>query len=126
MMRAIFYTLFIIALAEGAFAYFLQSQKVIDPMGFLMEGSGYNSAEELNRKKLQQLEKTISKGLIQTRRQMDDNAQEQKKFLDTIKDRQQILNNTGQEARQKAQDQQWIIQQRIAEQEQRMRDQQNR
>ncbi len=119
MMRVIFYILLIIALAEGAFAYFLQSQKVIDPMGFLMEGSGYNSVEAFNRKKLQQLDKTISKGLIQARRQREDNAQGQNKLLDTVKDRQQ-------EARQKAQDQQHMIRQRIADQEQRMRDQQNR
>ena len=67
-------------------------------MGLMMDKSGYNSEETFNSKRTQQLNMTMRNGLIQIRRQMDDMAQEQNKFLDTIQDQQQVLENTSKEA----------------------------
>jgi hypothetical protein len=91
------FILFIITLLAGAFSYFAPGQKPvpIDPMKFMMENSGFNSVEVQNRKRIQQLNMTTSRGLIKIRGQMEDLALEQNKFLDAIQDQQQILNNAG-------------------------------
>ena len=70
----------------------------INPMGFVMDQSGYNSVETLNRKRIQQLSMTTRNGLIQIRKQMDDMAQAQNKFLDTIQYQQQVLENASKDA----------------------------
>jgi len=119
MIQAVFFTLFIITLLAGAFAYFSPSHKFFDPMKFFMQDSGYNTVDEQNKKSLQQLGSIINKGLNQTRQLMDENVQEEHKIFEALKDKQQ-------EARQKAQEQMQLMQQRIADQKQRMSDQQNR
>jgi hypothetical protein len=94
----IFFALFVITLLVGAFAYFAPLQKPVNPVKFMMDNSGYTQEESTNRKRTQQLNMTTSSGLIQIHKQMDDLAVVQNKFLDTIQDQQQVLQNTGKEA----------------------------
>lgn len=93
-----FFALLIITLLAGAFAYFAPKQPPINPVGFVMDQSGYSSVETLNRKRTQQLSMKTRNGLMQMRKQMDDMAQAQSKFLDIIKDQQQVLENASKDA----------------------------
>jgi hypothetical protein len=93
-----FFALLIITLLAGALAYFVPKHPIRNPVEFAMDQSGYNSMETLNRKHIQQLSMTTRNGLIQIRKQMDDMAQAQNKFLDTIQDQQQVLENTTKDA----------------------------
>lgn len=93
--QSIFFGLFIIALFAGAFAYFVPVQKPADPMKFMMDNSGFNPLEMINHKRSEQINMTMNKGIMQIRRKMDDLALEQNKFLDVIRDQQQLLKNTG-------------------------------
>jgi hypothetical protein len=92
------FILFIITLLAGAFFYFAPKQPVVTPVGFMMDQSGYNSVETINHKRTQHLNMITKNGLIQIRRHMDDIAQEQNKFLDTIQYQQQVLENATKEA----------------------------
>ena len=93
-----FFALLIITLLAGALAYFVPKHPIKNPVGFAMDQSGYNSMETLNRKHIQQLSMTTRNGLIQIRKQMDDMAQAQNKFLDTIQDQQQVLESASKDA----------------------------
>jgi len=94
----IFFTLFVIALLAGAFAYFAPQQKPINPVQFMMEKTGYTAEETTNHKQTEQLNLTTNQGLINVHKQMDEIAFEQNKFLDSIRDQQQILKSSGKEA----------------------------
>ena len=104
----VLYFLFFAALLVGAFTYFVPAQKSIDPMKFVMEGSGYDSVEVQNRKKEQQFNMSTNRGLIKIRGEMDNLAVQQNKFLDTIKDEQQMLNSSAKDA----DDVMWELQQK--------------
>jgi hypothetical protein len=93
-----FFSLLIITLLAGAFAYFVPKQPPLNPVGFVMDQSGYNSVETLNRKHTQKLSMTTRNGLMQMRKQMDDMAQAQNKFLNMIQDQQQVLENANKDA----------------------------
>ena len=93
-----FFSLLIITLLAGAFAYFAPKQPPINPVGFVMDQSGYSSVETRNRKHTQQLSMTTKNGLMRMRKQIDDMAQAQSKFLDIIKDQQQVLENASKDA----------------------------
>jgi len=94
----IFFTLFIITLLAGAFAYFAPLQKPINPVKFVMDNSGYTDKESHNRKLTQQLNMRMTNGLVQIRRKMNDFAVEQGRFIDTIQGQQELLNSTGKDA----------------------------
>jgi len=98
MIQAIFFAILIITLLSGTFAYFAPSQKPISPMKFMMDNTGYNSMETLNRKKTEQINMVMNRGVLQIRRQMEDLALEQSKFLDMIRDQQQILKSATKDA----------------------------
>lgn len=91
--QLIFFSLFIISLLAGAFAYFAPLQKPFNPLGYFMHNSGYESEETTNHKRIQKLNMSTSKGLLKIRKEMDDIALEQNKFLDMIQDQQKILEN---------------------------------
>jgi len=94
----IFLVLFIITLIVGGFAYFAPPKMSLDPMRFMMDRSGYTSEVETNRKKSQRLNMLTNKGLVEIRRQMDDIALKQSKFLDTVRDQQQVLKDASKQA----------------------------
>ena len=94
----IIFALMMVVLFAGIFAYFVPSQKAATPLGFIMDKSGDNSQETSNSKTTKQLNVTMRNGLIQIRRQMDDVARAQNKFLDTIQDQQEVLENAGKDA----------------------------
>jgi hypothetical protein len=89
------FVLFIVALVVGVFTYITPSPKPINPVEFMMENSGLNSVEVLNRKRIQKFNMTTNKGLVNMRGKMDALALEQRKLLDSIHDQQQVLNNAG-------------------------------
>ena len=94
----ILFALMVMVLFAGIFAYFVPSQKAKTPLGFMMDKSGYNSAETFNSKRTKELNITMRNGLIQIRKQMDDVARAQNKFLDTIQDQQKVLENASKDA----------------------------
>jgi len=94
----IFFAIFIIALLAGAFAYFTPMQKPINPVKFMMENSGYSDEELHNRKRTQELNVTMSNGLIQIKRKMINLALEQTRLKDMIQNQQQVLKSTGKDA----------------------------
>ena len=73
-----FFSLLIITLLAGAFAYFVPKQPPLNPVGFVMDQSGYSSVETRNRKHTQQLSMTTKNGLMRMRKQIDDMAQAQR------------------------------------------------
>lgn len=93
-----FFVLFAIALIAGAFTYFVPAQKTIDPMKFVMEGSGIDSVEVHNNTKTQQFNMVTSKGLIKIRSGIDNLALQQNKFLNTIRDQEHLLDNSVKDA----------------------------
>jgi len=93
-----FFTLFVIALIAGAFAYFAPLQKPISPVKFMMDNTGYTTEETSNRKRIQKFNMSTNSGLMQVRRQMDDLALGQNKIMDTLQDQQQMLQDTGKNA----------------------------
>jgi hypothetical protein len=98
MIQVIFFALLIVALLGGFFAYYTPAQKSVSPVKFMMDNSGYNSTETINHKKSEQIHMKTDKGLMVIRQQMDNIALEQKEFLDTVHEQQQILNNTTKDA----------------------------
>lgn len=89
--------LFIITLIVGAFAYFFPEQQAIRPLKVAMVNSDYDTTQESNTKKSQQLNMTTNRGIIQIHRQVDELTQEQKKLIGMVDYDQQVLNNTNQE-----------------------------
>jgi len=90
MIQIVFFALLVVALFAGAFSYFNPHPKAVDPWKFISD-SGLNSTDTINRKRFQQINMVTSKGLLEIHKQMDDLAVAQSKFLDTLKDQQQIL-----------------------------------
>ena len=84
----IFFALFVIALIAGIYSYLTPAQRNIDPMKFVMQSSGYNSQQSLNYKRIQELNLTNSKGLIQVHTLMDNLAIKQDKLQGMINDQQ--------------------------------------
>ena len=96
--QLIFFTVFILAVIAGLFAYFAPSQKPINPVQFMMDKSGYTSEVTTNTKRTQQLNMSTSRGIMEIRKQMDNLAVEQDKLLDAIKDQEQVLANANKAA----------------------------
>lgn len=148
--RFIFFVFLGFALLAGAFAYFEPSKKFPDPVKFVMESSSFSSKEEINNKNSQRLNAYTNKGLFQLHNRMDDVAREQNQFLNELQDQQESLrdtrkgdvsdilkdaehNDSGQETkdmiedeRREAIDQNTLIKERIADQEQQLKDMQNK
>jgi len=97
MAQFFFFSLLIITLLAGFFAYFAPSQKPVNPLQFVMDSSGYSSEVKLNHTKSKQFNVIANNGLIQVRKQIDDLAQAQTKYFDTIQEQQQMLKNAGKE-----------------------------
>ena len=94
----VFMILFIITLIVGGFAYFAPSKVSFDPMKFVMDKSGYTAEEDTNRKRSQQLNMITTRGLMEIRKQIDDIALEQNKFLDTVKEQELVLKDSSKQA----------------------------
>ncbi len=91
------FLLFIIALIVGAFAYFLPEQQAVSPFKVVMVNGDYETTEQTNTKKSQQLNMTTDRGIVQIHRQIDDLTREQKKLIGMVDYDQQVLNNTNKE-----------------------------
>jgi len=98
MVQFTFFALLIITLMAGAFAYYTPTQKTISPLKFLMDYSGYSSVVERNQNRIQKFNISTDKGLMIIRRQMDEIAQKQNRFMEVMRDQQQVLINTAKDA----------------------------
>ena len=98
MIQVIFIALLLVTLLAGSYINYSSSQKNLNPVKFMMDNSGYSNLQTLNLKKTQNINMRTNRGIVQIRRQIDDLALEQNKFLDSIQDQKQILKNANRDA----------------------------
>jgi len=91
------FTLFVITLMIGAFAYFFPKQQATSPWQVMSDKGNYGMMGEDITKKSQQLNITTNAGNIQINRELDDLTRQQKSLEDMIKDEQVVLDSTSKE-----------------------------
>ena len=91
------FTLFVITLMIGAFAYFFPKQQATSPWQVMSDKGNYGMMGEDITKKSQQLNITTNAGNVQINREIDDLTRQQKSLEDMIKDEQVVLDSTSKE-----------------------------
>ena len=91
------FTLFVITLMIGAFAYFFPKQQATSPWQVMSDKRDDGMMGEDITKKSQQLNITTNAGNVQINREIDDLTRQQKSLEDMIKDEQVVLDSTSKE-----------------------------
>ena len=91
------FTLFVITLMIGAFAYFFPKQQATSPWQVMSDKSNDGMVGEDITRKSQQLNIITSAGTIQINREIDVLTRQQKSLEDMIKDEQLVLDSTNKE-----------------------------
>jgi len=95
MIRYLFYAIFFIALIAGIYSYLTPAQRNINPLGFMMNKTGYSAEVTRNRTKFQQVNMAMTNGLIDIHNKIDQLSQIQSRAENMIQDQQQVLKDTG-------------------------------